>query len=64
MIEVVLTPDDEADLARLFEELAKRRKLAESLEVGTKERALAFRSVTAVMREIEAIVPPATEPWH
>ena len=62
MIEVSLNEDDEKELATLFEELAKRRKVAESLEVGTRDRALAFRSATAVMRQIEAIVPPATEP--
>ena len=62
MIEVLLSEDDESRLASLFETLSLRKESAEACKVGTKERALAYREVTAVMRQIEDIVPPATSP--
>ena len=62
MTEVFLTQDDEARLADLFEKLAERRSAAESCEVGSKERVMAWREVVAIMRQIENIIPLATEP--
>ncbi|HUX04684.1 MAG TPA: hypothetical protein VMV53_07270 [Acidimicrobiales bacterium] len=47
MIVVTLTDADEAKLAKLFNELAERRRVAEELKIGSRERALAFREVTA-----------------
>jgi hypothetical protein len=64
MIEVILSRDDEDRLKALFDLLSERRMIAESCDVGSKERAMAFREVTAVMRQIEDIVPPATAPWR
>jgi ABC-type multidrug transport system fused ATPase/permease subunit len=60
MIEVFLSEDEEAKLAELFAALGEIRARAETCNVGTKERALAFREVTAIMRQIERIVPPET----
>jgi hypothetical protein len=64
MIEVILSKDDEDRLNALFDLHSERRMVAESCDVSSKERAMAFREVTAVMRQIEDMVPPATVPWR
>jgi hypothetical protein len=63
MTKIFLTKDDEARLADLFEKLLERRSAAESCEVGSKERAMAWREVAVIMRQIVEIIPLATEPW-
>jgi hypothetical protein len=49
-------------LRDLFELLKERIGVVEKTEVGTVEHVRAWHEVIAIMREIETIIPPATEP--
>jgi hypothetical protein len=59
---MTISQSDLNRLAELFETLKQRMGVVGNTEVGSVEHLRAWREVTVVTREIETIIPPATEP--